>query len=161
MPMFLTFAWLWSLILQAAPEAVKDDSGEFTRRLHCYVVFTDHLNACQAKQMLQPRFPDQPGAADALRVRFCKPQNVVPLCTPTFRAFVTAQWTQAAAAAKACPEYKKASCKVNALFVSKLHQHITTARLNSLFGKFGKMLACEVSRDTSAVCCCCSMLQHS
>eukprot|EP00775_Hariotina_reticulata_P004044 gene4044-4292_t len=129
---------------EAAPEAVKDDSGEFTRRLHCYVVFTDHLNACQAKQMLQPRFPDQPDAADALRVRFCKPQNVVPLCTPTFRAFVTAQWTQAAAAAKACPEYKKASCKVNALFVSKLHQHITTARLTSLFGKFGKMLACEV-----------------
>jgi hypothetical protein len=83
-------------------------------------------------------------------VRFCKPQNVVPLCTPTFRAFVTAQWAQAAAAAKASPDYKKASCKVNALFVSKLHQHITTARLTSLFGKFGKMLACEVRSSSSS-----------
>lgn len=130
---------------EAAPEAVKNEStGDYTRKLHCYVVFTDHLGACQAKRVLQPRFPEQAGAADALRVRFCKPQNVVPLCTPTFRAFVTAQWSQAAAAAKASPDYKKASCKVNALFVSKLHQHITTARLTSLFGKFGKMLACEV-----------------
>lgn len=135
---------------QAAPEAVKNEStGDYTRKLHCYVVFTDHLGACQAKRVLQPRFPEQAGAADALRVRFCKPQNVVPLCTPTFRAFVTAQWAQAAAAAKASPDYKKASCKVNALFISKLHQHITTARLTSLFGKFGKMLACEVRSSIS------------
>jgi len=102
------------------------------------VVFTDHLSACQAKQLLQPKSTEQASATDGLRVRFCKPQNVVPLCTPTFRAFVTAQWAQAAVAAKASPDYKKASCKVNALFVSKLHQHITTARLNTLFGKFGR-----------------------
>lgn len=132
--------------MQAAPEAVKNpDTGDYIRKLHCYVVFTDHQGACQAKRVLQPKFPEQPMSADALRVRFCRPHNVVPLCTPTFRAFITAQWAQSSAAAKASPDYKKASCKVNALFVSKLHQHITTARLTSLFGKFGKMLACEVS----------------
>jgi hypothetical protein len=116
------------------------------RKLHCYVVFTDHAGACQAKRILQltEQAAVLAGAADVMRVRFCKPQNVTALCTPTFRAFVTAQWAQSAAVAKASPDYKKALCRVNALFVSKLHQHITTARLNALFGKFGSMLACEV-----------------
>jgi len=134
--------------LQAAPEAVKNEAGELVRKLHCYVVFTDHAGACQAKRVLQltEQAAVLAGAADVMRVRFCKPQNVTALCTPTFRAFVAAQWAQSAAVAKASPEYKKAQCRVNALFVSKLHQHITTARLNSLFGKFGSMLACEVSR---------------
>lgn len=127
---------------EAAPEAIKGENGELVRKLHCYVVFTDHAGACAAKRVLI----EQAAAvgADLLRVRFCKPQHVAALCTPTFRAFVMAQWGQCAALAKAHPEYKKASCKVNALFVSKLHQHVTTARLTSLFGKFGKMLACEV-----------------
>lgn len=131
---------------EAAPEAVKNESGELVRRLHCYVVFTDHAGACQARRILQltEQAAVLAGAADVMRVRFCKPQNVTALCTPTFRAFVTAQWAQSAAVAKASPEYKKALCRVNALFVSKLHQHITTARLNSLFGKFGPMIACEV-----------------
>lgn len=134
------------LLLQAAPEAVKNEAGELVRKLHCYVVFTDHAGACQAKRILQitEQMAALTGAADVMRVRFCKPQNVTALCTPTFRAFVTAQWAQSAAVAKANPEYKKALCRVNALFVSKLHQHITTARLNSLFGKFGPMIACEV-----------------
>lgn len=130
------------LPLQAAPEAVKTDAGELTRRLHCYVVFTDHAGACAAKRVLIEQAAGV--GADVLRVRFCKPLHVTALCTPAFRAFVTAQWTQSAAVAKAHPESKKASCKVNALFVSKLHQHITTARLTSLFGKFGPMIACEV-----------------
>jgi hypothetical protein len=136
----------WLVHVQAAPEAIKNESGELVRRLHCYVVFTDHAGACQARCILQltEQAAVLAGAADVMRVRFCKPQNVTALCTPTFRAFVTAQWAQSAAVAKASPEYKKALCRVNALFVSKLHQHITTARLNSLFGKFGPMLACEV-----------------
>lgn len=154
----------WLVHLQAAPEAVKNESGELVRRLHCYVVFTDHAGACQARRILQltEQAAVLAGAADVMRVRFCKPQNVTALCTPTFRAFVTAQWAQSAAVAKASPEYKKALCRVNALFVSKLHQHITTARLNSLFGKFGPMIACEVrirfgtawlhSRDSSVQC---------
>lgn len=132
-------------MLQAALDAVKNpDTGDYTRKLHCYVVFTDHQGACQAKRVLQPRCSETSVSSDALRVRFCRPQNVVPLCTPTLRAFIAAQWAQSSAAAKASPDYRKASCKVNALFISKLHQHITTARLSSLFGKFGKMLACEV-----------------
>lgn len=131
---------------EAAPEAVKNEAGELVRKLHCYVVFTDHAGACQAKRILQltEQTAALSGAADVVRVRFCKPQNVTALCTPTFCAFVTAQWAQSAAVAKANPEYKRALCRVNALFVSKLHQHITTARLNSLFGKFGPMIACEV-----------------
>jgi hypothetical protein len=125
---------------------VTNESGELVRKLHCYVVFTDHAGACQAKHVLRltETAAVLAGAADVMRVRFCKPQNVTALCTPTFRTFVTAQWAQSAAVAKASPEYKKALCRVNALFVSKLHQHITTARLNSLFGKFGPMIACEV-----------------
>lgn len=144
------------LLVQAAPEAAKNELGELVRKLHCYVVFTDHAGACQAKRILQltEQAAVLAGSADVMRVRFCKPQNVTALCTPTFRAFVTAQWAQSAAVAKASPEYKKALCRVNALFVSKLHQHITTARLNSLFGKFGPMLACEVGVVFSAVWCC-------
>jgi hypothetical protein len=140
--------------MQAAPEAIKGENGELVRKLHCYVVFTDHAGACAAKRVLI----EQAAAvgADLLRVRFCKPQHVAALCTPTFRAFVMAQWGQCAALAKAHPEYKKASCKVNALFVSKLHQHVTTARLTSLFGKFGKMLACEVRRRGWVRVACCS-----
>ncbi|KAI8472962.1 MAG: Metalloenzyme, LuxS/M16 peptidase-like protein [Monoraphidium minutum] len=106
-----------------------------------------------------PPSPPPPAAADAagaaaapplapppvLRVRFAKPQNVAAACTPAFRAFIAAQWAQASAIAKACPDCtKKPGCKVNALFISKLHQHITSARLQALFGKFGRMIACEV-----------------
>ncbi|KIZ03794.1 hypothetical protein MNEG_4162 [Monoraphidium neglectum] len=84
-------------------------------------------------------------ALPVLRVRFAKPQNVAAACTPAFRAFVAAQWAQASAAAKACPDIsRKPGCKVNALFISKLHQHITSARLQGVFGKFGRMIACEV-----------------
>ncbi|GBF93238.1 hypothetical protein Rsub_05970 [Raphidocelis subcapitata] len=89
--------------------------------------------------------PGAPAPPPALRVRFAKPQNVAASCTPAFRAFIAAQWAQASAIAKACPDPgKKAGCKVNALFISKLHQHITSARLQALFGKFGRMIACEV-----------------
>jgi hypothetical protein len=136
---------------QAAPDVVKDENGMVIgRKLHCYVVFNDHLGACLAKKALMPKAPDNSTAKDqALRVRFAKPQCVVPACTPAFRAFVTAQWSRVTAAVKASPELKKPGCKINALFISKLHQHITSARLASLFGKFGKMLACEVSLNRS------------
>jgi hypothetical protein len=104
----------------AAPEAAKNELGELVRKLHCYVVFTDHAGACQAKRILQltEQTAVLAGSADVMRVRFCKPQNVTALCTPAFRAFVTAQWAQSAVVAKASPEYKKALCRVSALFVS-------------------------------------------
>jgi len=131
---------------EAAPDVVKDENGMVVgRKLHCYVVFSDHLGACLAKKALMPKAPDNSTPKDqALRVRFAKPQCVVPACTPAFRDFVTAQWSRVTAAVKASPELKKPGCKINALFISKLHQHITSARLASLFGKFGKMIACEV-----------------
>ncbi len=128
--------------MQAAPEEIYDESGTLiARSLHCYVVFHDHAGACLAKRSLAPK-ANQPH--NALRVRFAKPSCLVPACTPAFRAFMSAQWSQAGGAAKNCSDMKKPSCKVNALFISKLHQHITNARLTALFGKYGSMIACEV-----------------
>jgi len=209
---------------QAAPEMVKDPTGvPVARRVHCYVVFADHLGACNARKALAPKCSDDGHSMrdQALRVRFakmqvragrcacrrrgrpcarpgqrstqgpspcrrlrsgrrapgvlladpgccassrrrappCRPplpppppppraaaaQNLVHSCTPSFRAFVAGQWAQVAQLAKSAPcEYKKPTCRVNALFVSKLHQHITNARLNALFTKHGPMIACEV-----------------
>lgn len=147
-------------LFQAAPEIVNDvQSGMVVgRKLHCYVVFTEHIGACAAKRQLQPKAPENGATQNqTIRVRFAKPQSVVPSCTPAFRAFMSAQWAQATAVAKASPDYKKPGCKVNALFVSKLHQHITNARLTSLFGRFGRMIACEVRNSSRSgnwtVCC--------
>lgn len=141
---------------EAAPDAVQAPSGELVRNLHCYVVFTEHAGACQARRLLSPAVDSSAAELVALpgglHARFATPGSIVPLCTPALRAFVATQW---AAAARAATESgtpgsaagsggKKASCKVNALFVSKLHQHVTTARLNALFGQYGSMIACEV-----------------
>lgn len=145
-------ARLYVLLPQAAPDVVKDETGVVVaRKLHCYVVFADHLGACLAKRSLTPKGADAAGAKDqALRVRFAKPQSVVPACTAPFKAFVASQWATVCAAAKASPELKRPSCKINALFISKLHQHITSGRLCALFGKFGKMIACEVCNSRSS-----------
>lgn len=155
-PLTTTAAALGSLLsvigpvhyCEVAQEVVQREFGPpIGRQAHGYAVFADHSTACQAKARLEEvssLLSTCSGTTTTFRVNFCRPMDLVESCTLGLKAMVLQSWERAVALA-ARPEIKpKQSSKVNALFVSRLHQQVTNNKLRVVFGKFGKLLACEV-----------------